>query len=149
MYPRLGTPVLDYLRACALADLLIRLQCSTFITLFTRHVDSADLQLYNYIEWFCNCWGFSLCCLSKKKIARKVLRWVLFEGCSLDLAIMGVCRGAKRAFAPLEIGCKNQKFLINLKSGACFRLIHVIRAMIVHLLVWHSQCTRRRFTVLV
>ena len=50
MYPRLGTPVLDYLRACALADLLIRLQCSTFITLFTRHVDSADLQLYNYIE---------------------------------------------------------------------------------------------------
>jgi len=31
--------------------------------------------------------------------------------------------GAKQAFAPLEIGTKNQKFLENLKSASWFRLI--------------------------
>jgi len=31
---------------------------------------------------------------------------------------MGVHRGAKRAFAPLEIRTKNQKFLENMKSAS-------------------------------
>jgi len=37
--------------------------------------------------------------------------------------------GAKRAFASLEIGTKNQKFLENRKSSAKFRLVGVILAM--------------------
>jgi len=36
-----------------------------------------------------------------------------------------------------------------LTSAAQFRSIDLILAMTVHLPVWHSHCTRARFTVLV
>jgi len=40
--------------------------------------------------------------------------------------------GEKWAFAPLEIGTKNQKFLENLKLAVKFRSIHLIVAMTVY-----------------
>jgi len=68
-------------------------------------------------------------------------------------------RGAHRSWAsaggktgiclPLEIGTKNQKFLEKLKSAVYFRVINLILAMTVYLPIWHSHCTRTRFTVLV
>jgi len=41
--------------------------------------------------------------------------------------------GTKRAFSPLEIGTKNQKFLENLKLAPKFRLIYLIVVMPVYL----------------
>jgi len=47
---------------------------------------------------------------------------------------------------PVEIGTKNQNFLENLKSVALFRVINFLQ-MTVYLSIWHSHCTRARFTV--
>jgi len=58
-------------------------------------------------------------------------------------------RGAKQISPNLDIGYKDQKFLENLKSGAQFRSTDLILAMTIYLPVWHSHCTRFRFTVLV
>jgi len=41
--------------------------------------------------------------------------------------------GAKRAFVPLEIGTKKEKFLENVKSAVQFRLVGLIFAMVVFL----------------
>jgi len=41
--------------------------------------------------------------------------------------------GGKRAFALMEIGTKNQKFIENLKLATKSRLIHLIVAMTVYL----------------
>jgi len=49
----------------------------------------------------------------------------------------------------LEIETNNQNFLENLASAAQFRLIDLILAMAVYLPVWHSRCTKARFSVLV
>ena len=47
--------------------------------------------------------------------------------------IMGVRRGGKRAFAPLESQIKDKKFLEILKSAAYFRIIDLILALTVYL----------------
>ena len=61
---------------------------------------------------------------------------------------MGVRRG-EWTFTPLEIGTTRQIYLENLKSEAWFQIVGLILAMAVYLVVWHSHCTRARFTVLV
>jgi len=61
---------------------------------------------------------------------------------------MGVRRGETGICLPLENGTRNQKFLENLTSAAWFELIYLFLAMTVYLLVWHSHCTRARFTAL-
>ena len=53
---------------------------------------------------------------------------------------MGICPS-------LEIATKNQNYLESLTSAAQFRLIDLFLAMTVYLPVWHSHCTRARFTV--
>jgi len=55
----------------------------------------------------------------------------------------GRSQGKKRAFSPLEIGTKNQKFLENLKLAAKFRLIHIIVAITVYLPVRHDTSLGR------
>jgi len=62
---------------------------------------------------------------------------------------MGVRRGAKRAFSPLEIETKNENFLEKLKLAAQFRSVYLILEMAVYVPVWHSHCTQARFIVLV
>jgi len=57
--------------------------------------------------------------------------------------------GTKRAFATMEIGIKKQIFLAKPEVGIKLRLIDLILAMTVFLPVWHSHCTRVRFTVIV
>ena len=59
-------------------------------------------------------------------------------GCQ-TLFSMGVRRGSKRAFAPLEIGTKNQNFFGNMKLEAHFRVIHLIVAMTVSLPVYDTD----------
>jgi len=54
--------------------------------------------------------------------------------------------GVKRAFALPGSWIKNQKFLGNLKLASWFRLIDSILAITLYLPVWHSHCTRARFT---
>ena len=57
--------------------------------------------------------------------------------------------GYGRLSSPIEIGTMNQNFLEFLTSAAQFRLIDLLLAITVPLPVWHSHCTRARFTVLV
>jgi len=45
---------------------------------------------------------------------------------------MGVRRGAKRAFSPLEIETKNENFLEKLKLAAQFRSVYLILEMAVY-----------------
>jgi len=53
----------------------------------------------------------------------------------------GICSSLQRRY-------KNQNFLENLTSAAQFRVIDFFLAMTVYLPIWHSHCTRARFTVL-
>jgi len=60
--------------------------------------------------------------------------------CVILVRRMGVRRvGAKRAFAPLEIGTKNQNVFENLKLAVNFRVIHLIVAMTVYLPVYGTD----------
>jgi len=62
---------------------------------------------------------------------------------------MGGRRERTGIYPPLEIGTKKQKFLENVKSAVQFWSVGLILAMTVYFPIWHSHCTRVRFTVLV
>ena len=73
---------------------------------------------------------------------------VIFDRTGIILQAKWASPGKMGMCTPLEIGAKDQKFLENLKWEAYFQLIGVILALTVYLPVWHSHCTRARFTIL-
>jgi len=72
----------------------------------------------------------------------KEMRWSTFI-----LSWASSAGEAKREIAPPGNCTKKQIFPKNPKSASWFRLNDLILAITFYLLVWHSHCTRVRFTV--